>query len=59
MKYVKSKMKQLVNDHEELKIRLKNLMQEHELEKSFALKAIYHSEVKAGGKYQLEYQELL
>ena len=51
-------MKQLVKEHEELQNRLKELMKEHELEKNFALKALYHSEVAEGGKYQLEYQAL-
>ena len=58
MKYFKSQMKQLVKEHEELQNRLKELMKEHELEKNFALKALYHSEVAEGGKYQLDYQAL-
>jgi len=57
MKFVKSKMKQLVKENEELKKRLRDLMDEHDLEKDFALKAIYHSDVE-GGKYQVPYQEL-
>lgn len=51
-------MKQLVKDHTELQKRLKELMEDHNLEKSFALKALYHSEVAEGGKYQLSYQAL-
>ncbi|CEG21575.1 hypothetical protein BN1080_00487 [Planococcus massiliensis] len=58
MKYTKSKMEQLVNDHPELKKRLKVLMKEMELEKSFALKALYHSEVTDNGPYQKDYQDL-
>lgn len=51
-------MKQLIKDNKELQKRLKELMKEHELEKNFALKALYHSEVADGGKYQLAYQAL-
>jgi hypothetical protein len=58
MKYFKSQMKQLIKDNNELQKRLKDLMDEHGLEKNFALKALYHSEVAEGGKYQLAYQEL-
>ncbi|WP_338786978.1 hypothetical protein [Metabacillus sp. FJAT-53654] len=58
MKYVKSQMKQLVKDNKELQIRLKAMIEEHDLEKNFAFKALYHSEVAEGGKYQLAYQAL-
>jgi hypothetical protein len=58
MKFVKSQMKQLIKDNKELQTRLKGLMEELDLEKNFALKALYHSEVAEGGKYQLAYQEL-
>lgn len=58
MKYLKSQMKQLIKDNKELQNRLKELMVEHDLEKNFALKALYHSEVAEGGKYQLAYQAL-
>jgi predicted nuclease with TOPRIM domain len=58
MKYFKSQMKQLINNNKELQKRLKELMEEHELEKNFAIKALYHSEVADGGKYQLAYQAL-
>jgi hypothetical protein len=58
MKYFKTQMKQLIKDNEDLQIRLKELMVEHDLEKNFALKALYHSEVADGGKYQLDYQAL-
>ena len=49
MRYIKSQMKQLVKEHKELQNRLKELMKEHELEKNFALKALYHSEVLKAG----------
>ncbi|MGD6816319.1 hypothetical protein ACQCVE_04475 [Metabacillus sp. 113a] len=58
MKFTKSQMKQLINENKELQIRLKELMEEHQLEKNFALKALYHTEVAEGGKYQLAYQAL-
>ncbi|WP_226037287.1 hypothetical protein [Aquibacillus saliphilus] len=58
MKYFRSQMKQLVQENAELQKRLKEIMKEHELEQSFALKALYHSEVASGGKYQSAYQAL-
>lgn len=58
MKYVKTQMNKLVKDNRELQQRLKEIMKEHDLEKDFALKALYHSEVAAGGKYQSAYQAL-
>ncbi|WP_172794075.1 hypothetical protein [Sporosarcina sp. HYO08] len=58
MQYSKSKMEQLVKNNAELTKRLKQVMKEHDLEKSFALKALYHSDVKDGGTYQRDYQEL-
>lgn len=58
MKYTKSQMKLLIKDNKELQQRLKELMKELDLEKKFALKALYHSEVADGGKYQLAYQAL-
>jgi division protein CdvB (Snf7/Vps24/ESCRT-III family) len=58
MKYFKSQMKQLIKDNDELQERLRELMDEHGLEKNFALKALYHSEVAEGGKYQTDYQAL-
>jgi hypothetical protein len=58
MKFLKSQMKQLVKDNKDLQIRLKQLINEHDLEKTFALKALYHAEVAEGGKYQLDYQAL-
>ncbi|MCI2254814.1 hypothetical protein RG959_00580 [Domibacillus sp. 8LH] len=58
MKYLKPQMKQLVKENEELQLRLKELMKEHNLEKNFALKALYHAEVADGGKFQFAYQAL-
>jgi len=51
-------MEQLVKHSADLSKRLKEVMKEHHLEKSFALKALYHSEVKDGGRYQRDYQDL-
>ena len=42
----------------EFEDRLKKVMEEMDLEKSFALKALYHSEVKDGGVHQHAYQQL-
>ncbi|WP_067727675.1 hypothetical protein [Oceanobacillus damuensis] len=58
MKYMESQMKRLVKSNKELQKRLKELMNEHDLEKNYALKALYHSEVASGGKYQAAYREL-
>jgi NAD(P)H-dependent flavin oxidoreductase YrpB (nitropropane dioxygenase family) len=58
MRYIQSQMKKLVKENKELQMRLRELMDEHGLEKNFALKALYHSEVAEGGKYQLAYQAL-
>ncbi|MET0786672.1 MAG: hypothetical protein ABWX61_00420 [Paenisporosarcina sp.] len=57
MKFVKSKMKLLVKENEELKKRLRDLMDELDLDKDSALRAMYHSDVE-GGKYQVPYQQL-
>ena len=58
MQYSKPKMEKLVKNDAELTKKLKQVMKEHDLEKSFALKALYHSDVKDGGRYQRDYQEL-
>lgn len=58
MKYSVSKMEQLVKNSPKLEARLKKVMQEHELDKNYALKALYHAEVKDGGRHQRDYQEL-
>lgn len=58
MKYYTSQMKKLVMHNEELQKELKKIMKEHDLEKNYALKALYHAEVASGGKYQEAYREL-
>lgn len=58
MKYLKSQMQQLIKENKELHTRFKELKAEHGLEKNKALKALYHSEVADGGKYQVAYQAL-
>lgn len=58
MKYTKSKMERLVSENPELKKRMKVLMKDMELEKNFALKALYHSEVTDNGPFQSAYQDL-
>ena len=55
---MKSQMQQLIKDNKELHARFKEMKAEHGLEKNNALKALYHSEVADGGKYQLAYQAL-
>lgn len=51
-------MQQLIKGNKELHTRFKELKTEHGLEKNNALKALYHSEVSDGGKYQAAYQAL-
>jgi predicted secreted Zn-dependent protease len=51
-------MKQLIKKNKELQKRLSEVMDEHNLEKNFALKALYHAEVADGGKFQQAYQAL-
>jgi hypothetical protein len=58
MKFFKSQMKQLVKENKDLQKHLKELIDEHQLEKNLALKALYHSEVADGGRYQSAYQAL-
>ncbi|AZV41544.1 hypothetical protein BAOM_0933 [Peribacillus asahii] len=58
MKYIKSQMQQLIKENKELHTRFKELKAEMGLEKNNALKALYHSEVADGGKYQVAYQAL-
>ena len=57
MKYYTSHMKKLVMRNEELQAKLKQIMEEHDLEKSFALKDLYHTEVASGGNYRDAYRE--
>ncbi|CEA05251.1 hypothetical protein CH76_11880 [Lysinibacillus sp. BF-4] len=58
MKYFRPQMQRLVNENRELHDRLKVLMRDMDLQKNYALKALYHSEVADGGRYQLDYQAL-
>ncbi|MHA6250892.1 hypothetical protein [Oceanobacillus sp. CAU 1775] len=58
MKYYTSQMKKLVMHNKELQEDLKRIMKEHDLEKNYALKALYHAKVVSGGKYQEAYREL-
>jgi hypothetical protein len=58
MKFTKSKMERLVNENPELKKQMKVLMKDMDLEKNFALKALYHSQVSDNGPYQSAYQDL-
>ncbi|MGD6969256.1 hypothetical protein ACQCVP_22810 [Rossellomorea vietnamensis] len=58
MKYFKSQMQQLIKENKELHTCFKELKAEYGLEKNNALKALYHSEVADGGKYQIAYQAL-
>ncbi|MFC0230020.1 hypothetical protein ACFFIY_02135 [Bhargavaea ullalensis] len=58
MKYNKSIMLKLINEHRELHDELKRLKAEMGLEKNFAVKALYHSFVAEDGPYMKEYQDL-
>ncbi|MEK4427541.1 hypothetical protein [Solibacillus sp. FSL K6-1523] len=58
MKYNKSIMLKLINEHRELHDELKKLKAEMGLEKSFAIKALYHSHVAGDGPYIRDYQDL-
>ncbi|ETT88585.1 hypothetical protein MKZ08_21905 [Viridibacillus sp. FSL R5-0477] len=58
MKYIKSQMQQLINENKELHTKFKELKKSLDLEKNYALKALYHAEVADGGKYQQDYQAL-
>ena len=58
MKYNKSIMLKLINEHRELHDELKMMKKEMELEKNLAVKALYHSAVADGGRYMQDYQDL-
>ncbi|AYC28520.1 hypothetical protein [Paenisporosarcina cavernae] len=58
MKFIPAQMNQLIKNNKDLETRLKSLMKEMEMERSYALKALYHSEVADGGRYQQDYQAL-
>lgn len=58
MKYNKSVMTKLINEHRSLHDELKTIKKEMGLEKNLAIKALYHSVVAEEGPYMKEYQEL-
>ncbi|MDS9472097.1 hypothetical protein [Sporosarcina pasteurii] len=58
MKYSVQKMEQLMKISPKLESRMKKIMKEHDLEREYALKALYHAEIKDGGRHQRDYQEL-
>lgn len=58
MKYNKTVMTKLINQHRELHDELKQIKAEMDLEKNYAIKALYHSKVANSGPYMKEYQEL-
>lgn len=58
MKYNKTIMLKLINEHRELHDELKKLKAEMGLEKNFAVKALYHSFVTGDGPYMKDYQDL-
>lgn len=58
MKYNKSVMMKLINQHRELHDELKRIKVKMGLEKNLAIKALYHSVVADNGPYMKEYQEL-
>lgn len=58
MKYSKTIMTILINEHRELHDELKKIKVEMGLEKNLAIKALYHSAVADNGPYLKDYQEL-
>ncbi len=58
MKYNKTVMTKLINQHRELHDELKKIKVDMGLEKNLAIKALYHSVVAESGPYMQEYQEL-
>ena len=58
MKYNKTVMTKLINEHRELHDELKAIKKDMGLEKNFAIKALYHSAVADDGPYMRDYQEL-
>ncbi|MCH7321572.1 hypothetical protein LZ480_06660 [Solibacillus sp. MA9] len=58
MRYNKTTMLKLINEHRELHDELKKLKSEMGLEKNFAVKALYHSMVADSGPYMKDYQDL-
>ncbi|WP_394237994.1 hypothetical protein [Niallia oryzisoli] len=58
MKYSKTIMIKLINEHRELHDELKKIKVEMGLEKNLAIKALYHSAVANNGPYMKDYQAL-
>lgn len=58
MKYNKTVMTKLINQHRELHDELKKIKLEMSLEKNLAIKALYHSAVANNGPYMKDYQYL-
>lgn len=58
MKYNNKTMLKLINEHRELHDKLKKLKIEFGLEKSAAVRALYHSEVAEEGPFMRDYQAL-
>ncbi len=58
MKYNKTVMTKLINQHRELHDELKKVKSEMGLEKNLAIKALYHSMVADNGPYMQDYQDL-
>ena len=58
MKYNKSIMVKLINEHRSLHDELKMIKKDMGLEKNLAIKALYHAVVAEEGPYMREYQEL-
>lgn len=58
MKYNKTIMTKLINEHRELHDELKRLKKEMGLEKNFAVRALYHSMVAEDGPFMRDYQDL-
>lgn len=58
MRYSKTVMTKLINQHRELHDELKKIKAEMGLEKNLAIKALYHSAVADNGRYMNEYKAL-
>jgi len=58
MRYNKTTMTKLINEHRELHDELKKVKKEMGLEKNLAIKALYHSAVADNGPYMQDYQDL-
>lgn len=51
-------MLKLINMHRELHDELKTIKKDMELDKTAAVKALYHSVVADGGRFMQDYQDL-